>query len=79
MWTHRDEHAVSVLQLSAAAHQASQTLHVAHSDDADVIVETEGLDEGKVDLQSNVTLELLVHGQDAESHTVRIAVETKDW
>lgn len=61
------------------ADDLSQTLHVAHSDDADVVVKAEGLNEGEVDLQSDVALELLVHGQDAERHAVRIAVETKGW
>lgn len=59
------------------ANNLSQTLHVAHSDDADVVVEAEGLDEGEVDLQSDVTLKLLIHGQDAERHAVRVTVETK--
>lgn len=63
--------------LSFVADNLSQTLHVAHSHDADVVVKAEGLDEGEVDLQSDVTLELLVHGQDAERHTVRVTVETK--
>lgn len=53
----------------------SQTLHVAHSDDADVVVEAEGLDEGEVDLQSDVALEALIHGQDAERHAVRVTAE----
>lgn len=63
--------------LCLVADNLSQTLHVAHSDDADVVVEAEGLDEGEVDLQSDVTLEALVHGQDAERHAVRVAVGTK--
>ena len=67
---------MSVFQLlRLVSNQLSQTLHVAHSDDADVVVEAEGLDEGEVDLQSDVTLELLVRGQDAEGHTVRVTVD----
>lgn len=61
--------------LCLVADNLSQTLHVAHSDDADVVVEAEGLDEGEVDLQSDVTLEALVHGQDAERHAVQVAVD----
>ena len=63
--------------LCLVADNLSQTLHVAHSDDADVVVEAEGLDEGEVDLQSDVTLKLLIHGQDAERHAVRVTVESK--
>lgn len=61
--------------LCLVANNLSQTLHVAHSDDADVVVKAEGLDEGEVDLQSDVTLKLLIHGQDAERHTVRVTVD----
>ncbi len=73
--TYCDEDAVGIFQLLClVANNLSQTLHVAHSDDADVVVKAEGLDEGEVDLQSDVTLKLLIHGQDAERHTVRVSV-----
>lgn len=76
--TYRDEDAVSIFKLLRfVTNDLSQTLHVAHSDDADVVVEAEGLDEGEVDLQSDVTLELLIHGQDAERHAVRVTVDKK--
>ena len=52
-----------------------QTPHVAHPQDVDVILAAESLDEGEVDLQSDVTLELLVRGQDAERHAVRVTVD----
>lgn len=69
---------MSIFQLICfVADNLSQTLHVAHSDDADVVVKAEGLNEGEVDLQSDVAFELLIHGQDAEGHAVRIPVETK--
>lgn len=74
--TNRDEDAVSIFELLRfVGHNLSQTLQVAHSDDADVVVEAEGLDEGEVDLQSDVALETLVHGQHAEGHAVRVAVK----
>lgn len=63
--------------LCLVANNLSQTLHVAHSDDADVVVKAEGLDEGEVDLQSDVTFKLLIRGQNAERHTVRVTVETQ--
>ena len=56
----------------------SQAVHVAHSDDADVVVEAERLDEGEVDLESDVTLKLLVGSQDAERHTVWVTAGKKE-
>lgn len=55
------------------ANNLSQALHVADSHNADIIVETESLDEGEVNLKSDVTLELLISGQHAERDAVRIA------
>lgn len=76
--TYRDEDAVGVFKLLClVANNLSQALHVAHSDDADVVVKAEGLDEGEVDLQSDVTLKLLIRGQNAERHTVRVTVDRK--
>lgn len=75
--TYRDEDAVRIFKLfRLVPNNLHQTLHVAHSDDADVVVEAEGLDEGEVDLEGDVTLKLLIHGQDAERHTVRVSVGT---
>lgn len=56
----------------------SQAVHVAHFDDADVVVEAERLDEGEVDLESDVTLKLLVGSQDAERHTVWVTAGKKE-
>ena len=75
---YRDEHAVRVLQLPGfVSQQLGEALSVAHSHDADVVIEAESLDEGEMDLQSNVTLELLVHRQHAESHAVRITAKQR--
>lgn len=69
--TYRDKHAVSILKFfSLVTNNLRKTLHVIHSDDADVVVETEGLDESEVDLESDVTLKFLIHRQDAERHAV---------
>lgn len=74
--TYRDEDTVGIFKLlGLVANNPCQTLHVAHSHNADVVVEAEGLDEGEVDLQSDVTLKLFIRGQDAERHTVRVSVE----
>lgn len=56
----------------------SQALHVADSHDADVVVEAEGLDEGEVNLECDITLELLVGSKDAESHAVRVAAKVEE-
>lgn len=66
-----------VFQLLVVADDLGQTLHVADAHDADVVVEAERLDEGEVDLQRDVALELLVRGQHAEGHAVRVTVETR--
>ena len=77
--TYRDQDAVGVFKLlRLVTDNLSQTLHVAHSDDADVVVEAEGLDEGEVDLESDVTLELRVRGQHAEGHAVRVTVDKEE-
>jgi len=64
---------VSILKLfRLVTNNLRKTLHVIHSDDADVVVKTEGLDESEMDLESDVTLKILIHCQDAERHTVRV-------
>lgn len=74
--TNRDKTAVGIFKLdSLVPNNLSQALHVVHSDDADVVVKTERLDEGEVDLESNVTLPLLIGGQDTKRHAVWITVE----
>ena len=74
--TYRDEQAVGVFKLSGlVAHDLGQALHVADPHDADLVVEAEGLDQGEVDLQGDVALKVLVHGQNAEGHAVRVTAE----
>lgn len=75
--TYRDKHAVSILKFfSFVTNNVRKALHVVDSDDADVVVEAKGLNEGEMDLQSNVTLEV-ISGQKAEGHAVRVPVKTK--
>lgn len=73
--TYRDKNAVRVLGLAGldCAHEVCQALDVVDAHHVDVVVEAERLDEGKVDLKSNVTLVLLVGGEDAECHAVWVA------
>lgn len=51
-------------------HEVGQALDVVDAHHVDVVVEAESLDEGKVDLEGDVTLVLLVGGEDAERHAV---------
>lgn len=72
--THRYKYAVRVLRLVVfvAAHDVGKPFNVVHADDVDVVIEAEGLNESEVDLEGDVTLVLLIRGEDAESHAVRV-------
>jgi hypothetical protein len=63
---------------SLVTNNFGQLLHVVHPDDADVIVKTVRLDEGEVDLESNVTLPLLIGDQNTERHAVWVTVEIEN-
>lgn len=58
----------------ARAHEVGQALDVVDAHHVDVVVKAEGLDEGEVDLEGDVALVLLVGGEHAECHAVRVAV-----
>lgn len=77
--TYRDENAVRVFGLAGlvCAHEVGQALDVVDAHHVDVVVEAESLDEREVDLKSDVTLVLVVGGEDAECHAVRITVGGK--
>lgn len=81
---HRDQEAVQVpglrgvLGLRWLAQQLRQTLHTGHPDNVDVVVTAEGLNECEVDLQGNVILLLLVNGQQAQDHAVRVPEGPKE-
>lgn len=70
--THRYKYAVRVFRflILIAAHDVSKTFNVIHTNNVDVVVEAEGLNECEVDLQSDVTFVLLIRSQDTESHAV---------
>lgn len=76
--THRDEDAMQVPRrarlgpVAARAHDRRQALHVAHAHDVDVVLAAEGLDQREVDLQRDVALVVLVGGQHAKGHVVRV-------
>lgn len=75
--TYRDKNAVRVLGLAALlrAHEVSQALDVVDAHHVDVIVEAESLDEREVDLEGDVTLVLLICGEDAERHAIWVTVK----
>lgn len=77
--TYRDKNAVRVLGLAGlvCAHEVGQALDVVDAHHVDVVIEAESLDEGEVNLQGDVALVLLVGGEDAECHAVRITVERR--
>lgn len=72
---YRDEDAVCVFGLAALvrAHEVGEARDVVDAHHVDVVVEAERLDEREVDLQRDVALVLVVGGEHAESHAVRIA------
>ena len=76
MGTYRDKNAMRVLGLAAlvCTHEVGQALDVIDAHHVDVVVEAERLDEREVDLKRDVTLVLLIGGEDAECHAVWVTV-----
>lgn len=80
--TYRDQDAVQVPRLAAVAisvrglvlQQLLQPPHAGQPQDVDVVVAAESLQEREVDLQRDVVLVLLVGGEDAQNHAVRVSV-----
>lgn len=56
------------------AHEVSQALDIVNAYHIYVVIEAESLDEGEVDLESDVAFVLLVCRQNAECHIVWITV-----
>lgn len=80
--TYSDKNAVQVFGLVAVvvggtrlAQDLSKAPDARDAQYIDVVIAAEGLDEGEVDLQCNVILVLLVHSQQAQNNTVRVAAE----
>lgn len=76
--TVRDQEAVQVSGLGCAQclrrlpQELRQSLHARYPDDVNVIVTAEGLDQGEVNLQSDVILLFFVYGQEAQDHAVGV-------
>lgn len=54
-----------------------QALRVVHSQDVDVVLAAESLDEGEVDLQGHIFHIFVIGGQDAQNHIVGVPAEGK--
>lgn len=48
---------------------------VVDSQDVDVVLAAESLNEGKVDLQGHIFHVFVIGGQDAQNHIIRVSVE----
>lgn len=77
--SHRDEDAVQVPRLGAGSvfgllfQQLCQPPQAGHAHDIDVVVAAESLKQREVDLQGDVTFILLIGGEHAQNHPVRIS------
>lgn len=83
MWA-SDQDTVQVHGLSPALFATSSTTKyfgqapgVVDSQDVDVILTAESLNEGKVDLQGHVFDVLIIRGQDAQNYIVRVSEEER--
>lgn len=61
--------------LSTTSQYFCQAPGVVDSQDVDVILAAEGLNEGKVYLQGHIFDILVIRGQDAQDHIVRVSEE----
>lgn len=70
--------AAALLPIATAAstrEDLCQAPGVVHPQDVDFVLAAERLDEGEVDLQGHVFDVLVVGGQDAHDHIIRVPVE----
>lgn len=66
--------------LIASAHDGRQPLHIAHTNDIDVVFATERLDQREMNLQRDVALVLLIRGQHAEGYIVGVPARARmEW
>ena len=79
MDTYSDQDTVQVHGLSplfpSPSKDLCQTPGVVHSQDVDVILTAECLDQGEVDLKGHVLYILVICSQDAQNHIIWISVE----
>lgn len=64
---------VAVAVLGVLLQQLSQPPHAGHPQDVDVVVAAESLQQREVDLQRDVIFILLISGEDAQDHAVRVS------
>lgn len=65
---------VFVAALGVLLQQLGQPPHAGHSQDVDVVVAAESLQQREVDLQRDVINIFLIGGEDAQDHAVRVPV-----
>lgn len=58
---------------TSSAQYFCQALGVVDSQDVDVILTAEGLNEGEVDLQGHIFHIFIISGQDAQHHIIRVS------
>lgn len=68
---------IAATAATCATEDLGQAPSVVHPQDVDVVLAAERLDEGEVDLQGHVFDVLVVGGQDAHHHVIRVPVEAK--
>lgn len=77
--TYTDEHTVEVQRLPPAllpgpsSEDLGQPPGAVDSQDVDVVLAAESLDESEVDLQGHILHLVLVRGQDAQDHVIRVS------
>lgn len=80
--THSHQDAVQVAGLGAGSRvvlqQLGQPRHAGQPQDVDVIVAAERLQQREVDLQSDIIFILLIGGEHAKNHAVRVTVGWED-
>lgn len=81
--TYGDKDTVEVQRFSptllpvSSAQYFSQAPGVVDSQDVDVVLAAERLDEGEVDLQGHVLDIFIIGGQDAQNHVIRVSERTR--
>lgn len=75
VWVHRFS---PTLFSTSSAEYFCQAPGVVDSQDVDVILAAESLNEGEVDLQSHVLDIFAIAGQDAQDHVIRVSGSTND-
>lgn len=75
-YTYSNQNAVEIHLLTpvfaCAPKYVCETVRVVHSQDVDVILAAESLNESEVNLKGNILHIIIISGQDAQHHVIRI-------